>query len=143
MAEAPAPRIPEVPRVPPHCLLNIPLRLLQRLAGGNAARQIRYVGRPIVLIMLEDDSVALTHCLISTPAASADSSTGVPVRLRRAVSFNRYRYSPTPSTPLKTPPAESPPAPLVSSSSFLPSASPAASACAKCRRRSIWRARSF
>jgi hypothetical protein len=44
-------------------------------------------------------------------------------------------------TPPGTPPAERPPNRWTSSASCLPSACPAACACARCRRRSIWRSR--
>ena len=47
-----------------------------------------------------------------------------------------------PSVPPGTPPAGSPPGPPASCASCLLSVSPAASACAKCRRRSTWPARS-
>jgi hypothetical protein len=55
--------------MPSHCFLNISLCLFEGLASCDAAGQIRNVSSPIVLRLLENDRIALAHCLVSSPAA--------------------------------------------------------------------------
>jgi hypothetical protein len=51
-------KLPQHRNMASYCLLNIPLRLFECLAGADATGQIRHVSRPVVLRLLENDGVA-------------------------------------------------------------------------------------